>query len=878
MDKTIVHVIPHSHWDREWYFTTSRSTVYLMNHMKNVLETLEKNPDFSYYMLDAQSSLMEDYLDYYPEDTDRVKALVKSQRILIGPWYTQTDQLVISSESIVRNLLYGTRYAESLGHSMRIGYVPDAFGQGGNMPQIYKNFDIHTFLFWRGVADNRLKQTEFTWEGDDGTRMLAEQIPFGYYYGGVVPSSGEAFIDFLDRNVSKLEAKASTRHVYYPNGFDQAPLFVNLPEAIEKANEVDEKREYVIHSPEKFFEDLEKDVKDLPVIHGELTEGKHSRLHKSIFSVRADLKIQNNQLEDFLANTLEPVLVISNTLGNPYPHREVEKIWKILFQNAAHDSIGGCNSDDTNQDVDSRGKIAWDLAKNLLDLHMRLISEKIPFENEVSFTAFNPLPYSSGRVVSFSAYLPGDNFTLVDANGASLEYTILSEVDLTEYVLNQTINLTAGKDVWKPEQVKLTQIEVYLPELPALGYTTFSLLPDQTATKSVPVEKATKFIENEKYKIEVADDNTLTFTEKATGYQYKNQMEFVENGNDGDSYNYSPPRNDLEVSSRTAVRTGLTMYSTPVGERLELSFKMMVPKDLKERADGTCSVEMPVTATVVLRKDSPLIEFDASVENQALSHRLSVLFDSQIANHISHADALFGMETRPVYLKEMEIWEEEQWEEAPISVEPMQGLVSATNNQQGIAILTNGVREYEFVGENYSQIRLTLFCTFSHMGKVDLLWRPGRASGESIVETPDAQLLGAFETSFAFTSFQGSFDENEIGKISKEYHTTFPVYESADFLNGRMIFAFMEKDLSGKPTYSVADFSDTDTIFSAIKKAEGDQGYILRVFNPFEEKSCEFSTSLSALGTFVEADEETAAEKITALKPNEFCTIHINNF
>ena len=33
MLKTKVHVIPHSHWDKEWYFTSSRSKIYLVKHI-----------------------------------------------------------------------------------------------------------------------------------------------------------------------------------------------------------------------------------------------------------------------------------------------------------------------------------------------------------------------------------------------------------------------------------------------------------------------------------------------------------------------------------------------------------------------------------------------------------------------------------------------------------------------------------------------------------------------------------------------------------------------------------------------------------------------------------------------------------------------------
>ncbi len=44
MKEKVVHVYSHTHWDQEWYFTSSRSRIYLLNHVKNVLRVLENNP------------------------------------------------------------------------------------------------------------------------------------------------------------------------------------------------------------------------------------------------------------------------------------------------------------------------------------------------------------------------------------------------------------------------------------------------------------------------------------------------------------------------------------------------------------------------------------------------------------------------------------------------------------------------------------------------------------------------------------------------------------------------------------------------------------------------------------------------------------------
>ena len=173
------HVVPHSHWDREWYFTTSRSKVYLMKDLKDVLDTLESNPDFKYFMVDAQGSLLDDYIKWMPQDKDRITKLVKEKKLVIGPWYTQTDQLVISGESIVRNMYYGMKRCETFGGYMNVGYVPDSFGQSGNMPQIYKEFGIEDTLFWRGVSDDMVNHTDYNWRGDDGSAVQSRVKNFG---------------------------------------------------------------------------------------------------------------------------------------------------------------------------------------------------------------------------------------------------------------------------------------------------------------------------------------------------------------------------------------------------------------------------------------------------------------------------------------------------------------------------------------------------------------------------------------------------------------------------------------------------------------------------------------------------------------------------
>lgn len=846
--KRKIHVVPHSHWDREWYFTTSRSKVYLMKDLGDVLDTLESDPEFKYFMVDAQGSLLDDYIKWRPQDKERITKLVKMGKLVIGPWYTQTDQLVISGESIVRNMYYGMKRCESFGKYMNVGYVPDSFGQSGNMPQIYREFGIEDTLFWRGVSDDMVEHTDFNWKGDDGSVVFTTQIPFGYYIGGKIPEDPEENDEFWEKEcLEKAGGRSATRHIYFPNGFDQAPIRTNLPQLIKERNEKDPENEYVISCIEDYIKDVKSEKPELEEVQGELVIAKHMRIHKSIFSSRSDLKVMNTQIQNYVTNVMEPLLTISYNLGNEYPHEAVAEIWKLLFENSAHDSIGSCISDTANEDVYVRYKQARDIAINLVELHSRLIATNVKNSADMTFTLINTLPQKREDTVIVKTYVPGGKFAIVDEKGNNVDYTIIQSRDLTDYVLSQIITIDPSRKFYIPDHVFEVTMAIKANDVPALGYVQYSVDTEKDSHKEME-EKSV--LENEYYTIEVEKDGSLTIVDKENNVTYKNQGILVENGDDGDSFNYSPPRKDLEVFSNESA-SSVKISGSDVYSQAVIHFDMVVPENLEERAEGKVSVTMPVDMTVALRKGSKVIDFNVKVDNKGLSHRLCVVFDSQIVSAFNYADQQFGLIKRPNYYeKEMKLymesmnnrsekktgiqelanWANDQstWQEPPISIEPTQSYVSLTDGKTGVAVIPQGVREYEVLDD--SKIRLTLFRTYGFMGKENLIYRPGRASGERIIETPAAQLLKQMEFNFGFTTYAGDINDADIDTLAKQYDTNMEVYTYAEFLNGRLIFS--QREIEGKNDIVHSLFeTEGNLVVSAIKKAEEDDGYIIRLYN-----------------------------------------------
>ena len=159
-------VVPHTHWDREWYLTFQQFRMKLVATVDAVLDIMERDPGYARFLLDGQTIILDDYLEVRPENAARLQRLAREGRILVGPWYIQPDEFLVSGESLIRNLLRGRRMAREYGGAMNVGYVPDTFGHIAQLPQILRGFGVETAVFWRGVGPEMTG--DFRWRAPDG--------------------------------------------------------------------------------------------------------------------------------------------------------------------------------------------------------------------------------------------------------------------------------------------------------------------------------------------------------------------------------------------------------------------------------------------------------------------------------------------------------------------------------------------------------------------------------------------------------------------------------------------------------------------------------------------------------------------------------------
>lgn len=467
-------LIPHTHWDREWYQTFQQFRIRLVRTIDKLLDILDRDPKFNYFMLDGQTIVLEDYLEVRPEQEERLKKYTGSGRILVGPWYLQPDEFLVSGESLVRNLQIGLRQAAEYGEPMRVGYVPDCFGHIAQLPQILRGFGIDNAVFWRGVGEEAHK-SEFYWAAPDGTQVLVIHLAdtVGYSNASLMPLNPEEFVTRVEILTAPLLPKATTNTLLFMNGSDHLEPQDGLPETIEAANKllahISPEHEKIltrfghhrqngqvdhfdninvrIGTLPQYIEAIRQQIERSPgtplqTLSGEMRSSQYSHLLPAVLSTRIWIKQQNTATEHLLERWVEPLTAWAWKLGAPYPKGLVRLAWKYLLQNHPHDSICGCSIDQVHRENSVRFAQSQQISENLITQAMQYLASvtdtRAPFHTRgdrphadheaLPIVVFNPAPGRRTEAVQIVAQLPGtlNNAVIVDELGTHMPYHVVN--------------------------------------------------------------------------------------------------------------------------------------------------------------------------------------------------------------------------------------------------------------------------------------------------------------------------------------------------------------------------------------------------------------------------------------------------------------------
>jgi alpha-mannosidase len=342
-------VVPHTHWDREWYLPFEQFRLRLGAVVDGVLDTLENDASFSSFTLDGQAIVLEDYVEVRPENKGRLQALLAAGRLEVGPSYVLPDEILVGGESLVRNLLLGRRVCRRFGvEPSGAGYLPDSFGHPAQLPQILAGFGIGTFLFSRGIGDEIDDVgVIFRWRAGPAEVVACQMLPHYDNFARLTWNhDAEERVRAIVGRFGEAVRAAGSGEILLADGSDHLPVEPELPEilaGLERTFGAEFRiGRYDEHSP---------DPEGLPAHQGELVGSRLQNVLRGVNSARIYLKQANDRAEQRLLSIETAAALRTLREDAPYPAADLRLAWRDLLRNHPHDSICGCSCDEVHRDM-----------------------------------------------------------------------------------------------------------------------------------------------------------------------------------------------------------------------------------------------------------------------------------------------------------------------------------------------------------------------------------------------------------------------------------------------------------------------------------------------------------------------------------------------
>ncbi len=608
-----VHVLPHTHWDREWYDPFPAFRIRLVELLDDLLDRLDSDPSFTHFQLDGQMAAVDDYLDVRPEQADRLTRLASDGRLSMGPWYTLPDEFLVSGETLVRDLQLGLRRADDFGAAMRVGYLPDMFGHMAQMPQILALFGMDDAVVWRGVPSSMCAPA-FRWTAPDGSSVRAEYLAGGYFNGAEMPDD----VDELARRVDTFmstHAPMVGDDLLWMAGMDHASPPEHLPRMVTELSQkwTEDGVTVRIGPLTEYLATAAARDPELPQLAGELRSGARANLLPGVASNRVDVKVAAAVAERTLERLAEPLDTLWQRDRRWAPL--LERAWLQVIRNAAHDSICACSHDEV---VDAVLHRYADATRTATEIARRAADTAASRMTEPGTFVLNP--------------------TAADRSGI-VEITVATDLESPAHT--QLVDARSVVSRWHDEPVK--RLLARVGEVAGFGWGPATPTAPTNAVRPVGVYG----ISNDLVDLNVDElDGTWSIgTVAGLG-------RLVDGGDVGDTYNWCPP----ELESLIDEPERLTIRRTeegPLRGRIEIRAWYQLPEHADVDDDGVStrvgSQRQEVLTTLELRADEEFVRVTVAMDQRCRDHRLRVHLPLPNRTDHSRAECAFAQVRRPLH-------------------------------------------------------------------------------------------------------------------------------------------------------------------------------------------------------------------------------------
>jgi hypothetical protein len=800
-EPTTVAIVPHTHWDREWYEPFQTFRMRLVKLFDALLPMLEADPSYARFLLDGQTIVLDDYLEVRPDARASLQRLAADRRIAIGPWMVLMDEFMVSGETIVRDLQLGMARADELFGAMGVGYLPDMFGHVAQMPQLFRLAGLEHAVVWRGVPA-AVEQTAFWWEAPDGSRVRAEYLYGSYSNGRDIPADADGLVRRAADYKIEL-GRARLGSMLLMNGTDHQLPQPWLGRVVAEANEQQHDYRFVVTSLAEYLP--EQPTAGLITVTGELRSGARANLLMGVGSNRVDVHRACAAAERAVERRGEPLSALFLP-ADQYPTALAAVAWHNLVCNSAHDSSCACSADEVVDQVVVRYAEARQIGDGMTHDAVAALAAQVAAPAGATVVV-NPTARARCGVVEITVPGPGP-VAVVDPNGRERPTQVVGEISGDAY----TAMVTGTKVRWVLDLVRGTEFAgrpitaftitepadaaglydialheagpgdptrdlaavrerllalgdagatarlrlVAAParrvlfeagEIPGFGWSTFRVVDG--SERAAPPDAA-RFA-NEHLRVEI-DAATATFAVLTVdGLSAKGLGRLVDGGDGGDTYSYSPPATDHIVDTPERVEV-TTLETGPVRRRVRISAEYRWPA----RAIGdfrSCSARsgdtVPVTVhtTLELRSGERFLRVRHDFDNQARDHRLRAHFPLPARVTGSAAECAFAVVHRGLTA-------EGGPQEFGLPTFPSRRFVDASDGTAGLALLHDGLLEYEVVDDGRG-LALTLLRSVGFLSRSEPSLRPAPAGPTLPVR--GALMLGEQRVEYAVLLHRGDW-------------------------------------------------------------------------------------------------------------------------
>lgn len=732
------HLIPHVHWDREWYLSRSAFLARLVPMMDALLELLESAPSLRFH-LDGQMILVEDYLAVVPGARGTIEALARRGQLGLGPWYVLADELIPSGVSLRKNLEIGIGMARDLGGECPVLYSPDAFGHPAGLPDLAAEFGITNGVVWRGLGRvGGVERDLYRWEGRHGRSMVTYHLPpEGYEIGAGLPHHWATVR-------RQLVARAVTADIAVFVGADHHAAAPDLPTLAERIQALEPKATVRFSSLPEYFNSALASGPALESIRGELRASSgYVWSLPGAHSARSRLTRQHAAAESRLIAatglTKGPVLDLA---------------WRSLIQAQFHDTICGSVSDA----VAAEQAVRLDGVLALAEETVRsAVFERIghdpdrareaPDQNRPVLAVWNPDrgPFS-GVVVAETTWFdrdvlvgpPGNRepneglgyraFHLVAPDGTPMPVQVLRVAPGLE-------RIDAARHYPDLDQVDRVWVATWAEGLMGRQVTVLGVEEGSSPDPDLPnvVRCHGSAMDNGLIRASMGQNGLVTLTDLGTGRVFPGLLGIGSETDRGDLYT---PDVDPRTSRGARVRGVRTLAAGPLIAALEASWTVA------PRAGGVVHGRTVVSLEAGGGSAKVRIEFD----NRAADHRLRVRLPG-VASAGIEVGAPFGTEHRGPGQSD------HSWpDEAALPTAPAWGSLQSVEPARPFRLEWPGFFEYELGSEG--DVALTLCRSVGQLSRIDNRNRLGHAGW--VTATPAAQEPGRHVVEFSIAPGRGA--------------------------------------------------------------------------------------------------------------------------